>query len=251
MSKNFVFNTCCAIAATVFTAFASADPLAITITGSVESTELTRGPFADAQVGDPVTIAFGIDTDFDMGGGDIHIYETSGYTITIDDVSMTASAVPAFAFSTFVSFHGFENTSTGLLLPGGGNKHNYRVPIFGASGPTNIWPPQGSTPDEHIGVFRASLFDTFNQNTLIDQDAGGPGNDEDLVIDFKGSISIQPPCPWDLTGDGTVGIGDLLDLFALWGPCPGPPGCPGDFNGDGVVGVGDLLEMFANWGPCA
>ncbi len=57
-------------------------------------------------------------------------------------------------------------------------------------------------------------------------------------------------CPWDLDGDGNVGIGDLLALFSLWGPCPGPPGCPGDFNGDGFVGVGDMLAMFANWGPC-
>ena len=61
---------------------------------------------------------------------------------------------------------------------------------------------------------------------------------------------ISPPCPWDLDGDGTVGIGDLLSLFAVWGPCPGPPGCPGDFNEDGTVGVGDMLLMFANWGPC-
>ncbi len=52
-------------------------------------------------------------------------------------------------------------------------------------------------------------------------------------------------CPWDLTGDGTVGVGDLLQLFANWGT-PGP----GDFNEDGTVGVGDMLIMFANWGPC-
>ena len=60
----------------------------------------------------------------------------------------------------------------------------------------------------------------------------------------------QPTCPWDLNGDGFVGIGDLLAFFALWGPCPGPPGCPGDFDSSGFVGVGDMLLMFANWGPC-
>ena len=59
-----------------------------------------------------------------------------------------------------------------------------------------------------------------------------------------------PPCPADLDDNGTVGIGDLLALFDLWGPCPGPPGCPGDLNVDGTVGVGDMLIMFANWGPC-
>ena len=54
----------------------------------------------------------------------------------------------------------------------------------------------------------------------------------------------------DLDDDGIVGIGDLLALFNLWGPCPGPPGCPGDLNANGTVGVGDMLIMFANWGPC-
>ena len=70
-------------------------------------------------------------------------------------------------------------------------------------------------------------------------------------VDFATfAIVIPAPCPWDLNGDGFVGIGDLLALFAVWGPCPGPPGCPGDFNADGFVGVGDLLAMFANQGPC-
>ena len=57
-------------------------------------------------------------------------------------------------------------------------------------------------------------------------------------------------CPVDLDNNGIVGVGDLLALFAVWGPCPGPPGCPGDFNEDGTVGVGDMLVLFANWGPC-
>ena len=55
-----------------------------------------------------------------------------------------------------------------------------------------------------------------------------------------------PPCYWDLNGDGNVGIGDLLALFALWGTS----GHGGDFNHDGTVGIGDMLLMFANWGPC-
>ncbi|MHC4413968.1 MAG: hypothetical protein ACYS0G_01660 [Planctomycetota bacterium] len=244
--KNRTCNALCTTAAIALAApVATADRLDITITGTVQSTELTRGPFADAQVGDAVTIAFEIDTDFDMGGGDLHLYETTGYTITIDDVSMTASAVPVFTFSTFEFFHGFEHTSTGLLLPGGGTEHNYRVPVFGASGPPDIWPPQGSAPEDHLGTFPADLFDTFNENTLTDQGAGGPGMDQDLVIDFDGSITIQSVCPWDLDTSGTVGIGDLLILLANWGT-PGP----GDFDFSGNVGIGDLLTLLANWGSC-
>ena len=54
-------------------------------------------------------------------------------------------------------------------------------------------------------------------------------------------------CPADLDGDGTVGVGDLLLLFAAWGT---DPGGPPDLNADGTVGAADMLIMFANWGPC-
>ena len=35
-------------------------------------------------------------------------------------------------------------------------------------------------------------------------------------------IPDECECFTDLDGDGNTGIGDLLALFALWGPCPGP-----------------------------
>ncbi len=54
-------------------------------------------------------------------------------------------------------------------------------------------------------------------------------------------------CPWDLDGDGIVGINDFLTLLAAWGTVPGGPP---DFDGDDVVGIGDFLELLANWGPC-
>ena len=72
---------------------------------------------------------------------------------------------------------------------------------------------------------------------------GASGNGVAFVFNLLGKNCV---CPWDLTGDGGVGIGDLLALFGIWGTA----GPEGDFNGDGVVGVGDLLAMFANWGPC-
>jgi hypothetical protein len=55
------------------------------------------------------------------------------------------------------------------------------------------------------------------------------------------------PCPWDLDGDGDVGIVDFLDLLAAWGPNPGHPA---DFDEDGMVGITDFLALLANWGPC-
>lgn len=60
-----------------------------------------------------------------------------------------------------------------------------------------------------------------------------------------------PSAPGDVNGDGAVGIGDLLDLLAAWGPCaaPCPPqsSCAADFDGDCTVGVTDLLTLLANW----
>ena len=39
----------------------------------------------------------------------------------------------------------------------------------------------------------------------------------------------------------------LIALLVAWGTDPdGPP----DFNGNGDVGIDDLLELLANWGPC-
>ena len=55
----------------------------------------------------------------------------------------------------------------------------------------------------------------------------------------------------DLSGDGEIGVTDLLGLLAAWGACPALPApCPADFNSDGQVNVVDLLQMFADWGVC-
>ena len=54
-------------------------------------------------------------------------------------------------------------------------------------------------------------------------------------------------CPWDLDGDGGVGINDFLDLLAAWDTNPGGPP---DFDGNGNVGIEDFLELLANWGQC-
>ncbi len=54
-------------------------------------------------------------------------------------------------------------------------------------------------------------------------------------------------CAADLDADGNIGVSDLLELLANWGPCED---CPADIDGDGNVGVSDLLALLADWGPC-
>ncbi len=51
----------------------------------------------------------------------------------------------------------------------------------------------------------------------------------------------------DLTGDCRVGIEDLLQLLAAWGPCPPAAACPGDLDADGTVGILDFLMLLAEW----
>ena len=70
---------------------------------------------------------------------------------------------------------------------------------------------------------------------------------DDVSVLINQTCLPAEPCPWDLGGDGTVGVGDLLALLAAWGPNPGHPA---DFDSDGVVGIADMLALFANWGPC-
>ena len=66
---------------------------------------------------------------------------------------------------------------------------------------------------------------------------------------FEGRIS----CPTDLDGDGTTGLGDLLEVIGFWGADCGEDcwlGCPGDINGDCTVDISDLLDVIGTWGTC-
>ena len=54
-------------------------------------------------------------------------------------------------------------------------------------------------------------------------------------------------CPADITGDGTVGVADILAIIEAWGACSG---CVADINEDGMVSVVDLLEVVGAWGAC-
>jgi hypothetical protein len=54
------------------------------------------------------------------------------------------------------------------------------------------------------------------------------------------------PCPADLDGSGSVGVGDVLALIDAWGMAGGSA----DIDGSGVVSVGDLLILIDSWGQC-
>lgn len=94
------------------------------------------------------------------------------------------------------------------------------------------------------------VVDTTTDTQLTPQPIPLPGFPVDQVIGPVGN-------PYDLTGDGVVGIADFLALLAAWGDCPAPcpPTCVADIatpdgpGADCTVDIHDFLLLLAGWGP--
>lgn len=88
--------------------------------------------------------------------------------------------------------------------------------------------------------------EVFDANGINEagQIAASGGFEHNLV-----ALLLTPmPAPGDVDGDCVVGMRDLLDLLASWGPCGKRPGlCHADLNGDGVVGLDDLQAVLEHW----
>ncbi|TVQ32570.1 MAG: hypothetical protein EA376_05345 [Phycisphaeraceae bacterium] len=64
-------------------------------------------------------------------------------------------------------------------------------------------------------------------------------------------LGAAPPCPWDVTGTGSVGSADLGFLLGCWGVyAPGDSCEVADFTASGTIGSADLGTLLGNWGPC-
>ncbi len=89
-------------------------------------------------------------------------------------------------------------------------------------------------------------------------------DDADVLIRFRSQVGgddshgidnielVRVSCVADITGDGNVGVSDLLSVISAWGPCPVPcpPVCPADVSRNCQVSVGDLLAVINGWGQC-
>ena len=99
--------------------------------------------------------------------------------------------------------------------------------------------------EQDVYFMRILPFDC-NNNGIADSD--------DIADDTSADVNengvpdeCENLCPWDLDGNGDVGVTDLFALLGAWGT---DPGGPPDFDGDGDVGVTDLFELLGSWGPC-
>ncbi len=102
-------------------------------------------------------------------------------------------------------------------------------------------------PDDYL----LSVLDSGG-NLLGASDRGGAGVEEALQVNAAGPVTISvatldcAAAPGDIDGDCAIGVVDMLELLAAWGPNPGNPS---DIDGDGVVDVIDFLALLAAWGP--
>ncbi len=126
---------------------------------------------------------------------------------------------------------------------------------FGYRTPDEQWRTiMSSSPGEFVDLFSSPDSEIDGQPLGIPGDGCPPDAADNVrsLNEAAATVAAFRPtvvglCPWDLGGDGSVGINDFLDLLAQWGT---DPGGPPDFDGDGTVGINDFLELLANWGPC-
>ncbi len=103
-----------------------------------------------------------------------------------------------------------------------------------------LLPDEGAAADQ-FGNSVAISGATAIVGAYFDDD-NGANSGSAYLFDASGTPGT---CQWDLNGDGSVGILDLLILLASWGEVGGPA----DRDGDGL-GVLDLLHLLGDWGPC-
>jgi hypothetical protein len=88
---------------------------------------------------------------------------------------------------------------------------------------------------------------------IIDCNDNGIDDADDIAdggsTDYNGNgVPDECECIGDIagTGDGLVGVEDMLIVIAQWGMS----GSIADLDGNGTVDVNDLLLVITMWGPC-
>lgn len=65
---------------------------------------------------------------------------------------------------------------------------------------------------------------------------------------FTMTLPEPPQHEWDLNGDHTCNIGDVVVLGLVWDSTGDPGWIPEDMNNDGVINIGDVVVLGLHWG---
>lgn len=101
--------------------------------------------------------------------------------------------------------------------------------------------------DERLGAIIEHFADGLKSNNNHYSQRGVERLAEFWIEQLEVAARSEEPVLGDLTGDGSIGVADLLILLSQWGACPDPKNCPADLTNDGSVGVLDLLLLLGNW----
>jgi len=142
----------------------------------------------------------------------------SGFTITGANIAGSGGGMFNSGSSPTVTNCTFSGNSGPVSFGGGGMANT------GGSSPTvsNCTFSGNSSDVSGGGMFNDSSSPTVTDCTFCDNSPDHIAGDPVVLV---GQIQMStfcpiPVCPGDITGDGTVGINDFLDLLAAWGPCP-------------------------------
>lgn len=119
--------------------------------------------------------------------------------------------------------------------------------------------PQGYTVHGEASYDNTSN-NPFNPNDPPQWVTFGEGTEDEMFFVFIDLVTYQEgdedialgpdeaECPGDISGDGLIGVTDVLMLLADFGCLEG---CEVDVDGDGVVTVSDVLTLLGSFGePC-
>ncbi len=211
---------------------------------------------SDAAAGDEYGWAVAIDSNVAVVGarhnadagtstGSAYVYRFNGANWPEEQKLLPADAAAGDTFGTSVAVSGNVAvvSATGADDSATDSGSAYVLEFDGST-----WVEKGKLLGSNIGPFEnfGLSVSTDGIKAIIGaMSAEGAVSGSGSAYVFDGLPDVC--CPWDLSGNMSVDVPDLLGLLAVWGTDPsGPP----DFDGDANVAVPDLLALLAHWGPC-
>ena len=199
--------------------------------------------------GETILVGAADDDEQAVGAGAAYVFVRDGKS-WFEQAKLTAldgSFVDQFGSSVALSADG-DRAVIGALHATSGLGAAY---FFARNGST--W-----TQESKFGVCDGESLDLFGERVDISADGqtalvGSRWRDIEFINQgaaYVYDLDLDPAscADADITGDGQVGIDDLLWLLGSWGPCTGSYVCRADLNGDCDIGVADLLILLGSWG---